>query len=82
MRTTLTLDDDVAAMLRRAQQLRKIRLRELVNQSLREGLASVMAPRPRGKPHRIKPVNLGHCRLANLDNITEALALFEGEAFR
>lgn len=82
MRTTLTLDDDVAAMLRRAQQLRKAGLKQIVNESLREGLARMMAPKARGKRYQIKPMNLGRCRLAGLDDITEALALSEGEGFR
>ena len=82
MRTTLTLDDDVAAMLRRAQQLRKAGLKQLVNEGLREGLARMMAPKTRRKPYRIKPIDLGRCRLAALDNIAEALALSEGESFR
>jgi hypothetical protein len=82
MRTTLTLDDDVAAMLRRAQQLRKAGLKQLVNEGLREGLARMMAPETRRKPYRVKPMDLGRCRLAALDNIAEALALSEGEGFR
>jgi hypothetical protein len=82
MRTTLTLDDDVAAMLRRAQQLRKVGLKQLVNEGLREGLARMMAPETRRKPYRVKPMDLGRCRLAALDNIAEALVLSEGEGFR
>ena len=82
MRTTLTLDDDVAALLRRAQQLRKARLKDIVNQALREGLANLITPRPRGKHYRIRAVNLGRCRLQNLDNSTEVLSLVEGEWFR
>jgi hypothetical protein len=82
MRTTLTLDDDVAAMLRRAQQLRKAGLKQLVNEGLREGLARMMAPETRRKPYRVKPMDLGRCRLAALDNIAEALALSEGEGFQ
>ena len=82
MRTTLTLDDDVAAMLRRAQQLRKAGLKQLVNEGLREGLARMMAPETRRKPYRVKLRDLGRRRLAALDNIAEALALSEGEGFR
>jgi len=82
MRTTLTLDDDVAAMLRRAQQVRKARLRQIVNEGLREGLANMMGPKPRRKTYRLKAMNLGRCRLPNLDNISEAVALSEGEGFR
>jgi hypothetical protein len=82
MRTTLTLDDDVAAMLKRAQQLRKKGLKQLVNEGLREGLATMIAPKPPRRRYRIKPLDLGRCRLPSLDNITEALTLLEGDDFR
>jgi hypothetical protein len=39
VRTTLTLDDDVARLLERVRKRRGITLKELVNKALREGLA-------------------------------------------
>ena len=38
MRTTLTLDDDVAAMLERLRKAREQSRKELVNEALRQGL--------------------------------------------
>lgn len=49
MRTTLTLDDDVAAKLRELAYRRKLPFREIVNLVLRRGLA---AQERRGKPAR------------------------------
>jgi hypothetical protein len=50
MRTTLTLDDDVAAKLRELAHRRKLTFREVVNGVLRRGLAAqeprVQSPRP------------------------------------
>jgi hypothetical protein len=82
MRTTLTLDDDIAAALRRFQQTRKLGLKAAVNELLRLGLLGAGAPRRRRKRYRLKPVRLARCRLPSLDNIGEVLTLIEGEPHR
>ena len=46
MRTTLSLDDDVAAELERVRQQRGVRFKEVVNDALRRGLRD-MSARPR-----------------------------------
>ena len=83
MRTTLTLDDDVATELARLQKARGERYKDLVNHILRLGLRELTAHarRPR-EPFRTRTVSLGACRIGNLDNIAEALAIAEGEDFR
>ncbi len=40
MRTTLTIDDDVAAMLKRESRRKGLSFKELVNSALRRGLAA------------------------------------------
>ncbi len=82
MRTTLTLDEDVAALLKRVRKARKGNLKQVVNEALRHGLQQMASPPPRGKPYRTTSVDLGRCRLQNLDDIAEALAVAEGESFR
>ena len=83
MRTTLTLEDDVAAMLKRLRRERKLRLKEAVNLALREGLVKLShPPLPRGAPYRTRAVSLGRCLLGSLDNVAEALAAAEGEGFK
>lgn len=82
MRTTLTLDDDVAALLSRARQARRGSLKVLVNEALRRGLVQLAAPAPPRKPFRTRSVSLGPCLLGNLDDVAEALAVAEGEAFK
>jgi hypothetical protein len=81
MRTTLTLDDDVAALLRRVQEARKVSLKEAVNQALRQGLQQMATP-PRRPPYRTPSVSLGRCLIGSIDDIAEALAAAEGEAFK
>jgi hypothetical protein len=82
MRTTLTLDDDVAALLARARKTRRASFKQIVNAALREGLQVVEPPRRRRPGFRTQPISLGRCLVGNLDNVAEVLALVEGEAFR
>ncbi len=82
MRTTLSLDDDVAALLVRLRRARQVRLKELVNEALRAGLRQVSAPPRKRKPYRTRTVSLGRCLAGNLDDVAEALAIAEGESFK
>jgi hypothetical protein len=83
VRTTLTLDDDVAIELRRLQRQRNESFRETVNALLRAGL-STSGPRKTGKRpvFRTEPASLGTPRLKSLDNISEVLGFAEGEEYR
>ena len=82
MRTTLTLDPDVAARLKRLRQRRDARFKDVVNEALREGLRALEEkPRSRAKAWT-KPVSLGGSRIGSLDNIAEVLAIAEHEAFK
>lgn len=72
MRTTLSLDDDVAAQLDAWRAKQNLTFKEAVNSALRRGLTELSRPKTR-KPFRTKPIDMGPCRLANLDNIWEVL---------
>lgn len=80
MRTTLTLDDDVARLVRRLQRKRGAKMKEIVNEALRVGLKQLEAPQPRSR-FRTKAVALG-LRVSNVDDVAETLALAEGDEFR
>ena len=82
MRTTLTLDDDVAVVLERMRKSRDVSLKELVNEGLRRGLKDMSSRPKRRERLRTRSVALGQLRIASLDNIGEALALAEGEAYK
>ena len=83
MRTTLTLDKDVAVALERLRRTRKASLKAVVNDALRQGLGRMAAPpaAPR-KPFRTRSLTLGRCLVGNIDNVAEVLAVAEGERFR
>ncbi len=58
MRTTLTLDDDVAAALKQQARLLDKPFKQIVNEALRRGLAlDVPVKRP---PYRVKPFRSGY----------------------
>jgi hypothetical protein len=82
MRTTLSLDDDVAALLRRAVTRRKEPLKKVLNDALREGLPRLLMPRPAREPYRTRPLKLGRCLIGSIDDIAEVLAIGEGEAHK
>lgn len=82
MRTTLTIDDDVAALLERLRKARSVGFKDLVNEALRRGLRDMTArPKPRA-PFRTGSVDLGRVLVPSIDNIAEVLAIAEGENFR
>jgi len=82
VRTTLTLDDDVAAALERMRRERNASLKALVNQALREGLQRMREPARGRETFRTRAVSLGRLRLGTIDNIAEALSIAEGDALK
>jgi hypothetical protein len=72
MRTTLSLGDNVAAKLESWRAKQNLSFEEAVNCVLRCGLNELSRPASR-KPFRTKPIDMGACRLANLDNVWEVL---------
>lgn len=80
MRTTLTLDDDVAETLQRLARGR--RFKEVANTALRLGLRAMESRAPDEAPlDRTEPVS-GGPRLLNLDDPWDAIAATEGEDTR
>lgn len=82
MRTTLTLDDDVAAALEHLREERHTTFRHVVNDALRAGVRTLEEGTPATRPQRTVPMDLGEPYLPNLDNYTEVLAYAEGEDFK
>ena len=82
MRTTLTLEDDVAALLKRAMARTKKSLKDQINEALRVGLTAESKATPAGCRRRLTHTYDGGRPLVNLDSVSEALAIAEGEAFR
>ncbi len=75
MRTTVTFDDDVAALLKQEMKRRGAGLKELVNQALRVGLT---APKPKRRRYKQKVLASGKVFIPT-ENVWEAIALAEGD---
>ena len=81
MRTTLTLDDDVAISLERLRQARRQSLKVVVNDLLRLGITAVERPSEARRPRFETAVaDTGHALLPDVDDIAEILELVEGDA--
>jgi hypothetical protein len=81
MRITITLEDDIAASLKRVGKLRRLKFKALVNLVLREGIKSMAGPVRKRKTFQTSSVDLGPCRIANVDNVGEVLAIVGSESF-
>ena len=82
MRTTLILDDDIAAKLKAESRDAGRPFRDVVNETLRRGLASRHATSQR-QPFRVQTRDLGEVKPGvTLDNVAELIEQVEGAAFR
>ena len=82
MRTTLTIDDDVAAELEQLRKKHDVGLKKLVNDILRQGLRELGSPPRKRKPFRTRSFHVGGVLVKSIDNTAELLAEIEGEAFQ
>jgi hypothetical protein len=83
MRTTLTLDTDVALALDRVRERDALSFKAVVNEALRRGLRVMDAERrkvPRQR-YRVRPWGSGGMRVS-VDNVVEALDWAEGHGRR
>jgi hypothetical protein len=78
MRTTLTLDDDVAVQIERLRKQRDMALKDVINEALRRGLSEMTA-----KPKKKEPFRTGvHDGGLLITDIKAALALLDEEEDR
>lgn len=82
MRTTVTFDPDVAAQIERLRAGQGRPFKEVVNQLLRLGLAQWDRQAPVRRGPYTTAVSLGRPRLPDLDDVSEALTLAEGDDHR
>ena len=78
MRTTLTLDEDVAERLKSEASRTRRPFKEVVNETLRRGLATRRLTKPR-QAFRVVTRDMGSLRPGlDLDNVEELLDRVEG----
>jgi hypothetical protein len=77
LRTTLTLEDDVAAAIERRRRQLNHTLKEEVNSLLRAGLVHVEERRPMQSGFRVEPLDVGELLLP-IDDVQSTLDIAEG----
>lgn len=83
MRTTVTLDDDLAVRLERRRTEYGGTFKDVVNEALRAGLTTLEAPDRPADGERVvtQPLPLGRRLVADVDDVADALAIGEGEDY-
>jgi hypothetical protein len=76
VRTTVTFDDDVAALLKKEMRKSGEPFKRVVNRAVRSGLSAPL--QPRRKPFKVTPINLGLPPDLSYDNVEELLDYLEG----
>jgi hypothetical protein len=82
MTTTLTLDDDIVALLEQLREERGLSFEAVLQVALKEGLLVLQKAAETRTPYRTPAVSLGRPHLPSLDNVGEVLASSEGEGSR
>jgi hypothetical protein len=78
VRTTLTLDEDVAKLLEKEVRKTGHSFKQVVNDTLRKGFTA--AKQPQRKPFKVKPIDLGLPR--DFDKVEDLLEYLEGPGHR
>ena len=81
MRTTLTIDDDVAALIEQEQRRSGESFKSTVNNLLRRGLTAARNPQPR-KRFVVTPRKMGLPSGLSYDSIPDLLEAIEGPYHR
>jgi len=77
VRTTLTLEDDLAKLLEKEARKSGHSFKQVVNDTLRRGLTA--AKQPVRKPFAVTPINTG---LPHYDKVEDVLEYLEGPDYR
>ncbi len=79
MRTTLTLDDDLAGLLHERARRRGVAFKRVVNEVIRSGLG--IEARPVADPPQVIPHSFGFRPGIDLDRLNQLADELEAEAF-
>lgn len=82
MRTTVTLDDDLAVRLEQVRAQRGASFKDVLNEAVRAGLATLETATQRSGEHRrTRVADLGD-PLIDVTNVWDAIGIAEGEDYR
>jgi hypothetical protein len=81
VRTTLTIDDDVASLLEKEMRRTGQPLKTTVNHLLRSGLQQAAAP-VKPKPFKVKAKRIGLPKEWTSGSVSELIEMLEGPGYR
>ena len=81
MRTTLTIDDDVAAILKKETRRKGMTFKEVINAALRRGLAVEQTPFTARATVVTRPHDFGFKPGVDLDKLNQLADELEAESF-
>lgn len=82
MRTTLTLEADLAAKLKELSRQKRTSFKQEVNDAIRAGLAVLSKPRNRDQPFQVEPSHCGFRPGVDTGRLNQLLDEIEAEEFR
>ncbi len=82
MRTTITIDDDIFKQIESIAEREGRTRRDVLNDTLRRGIQTARRNTTGRRRFETGSRDLGRCLILSIDNVTEALAVAEGEDFR
>jgi hypothetical protein len=83
VRTTVSLDDDLAIRLEQLRAERGTSFKDVLNDVIRRGLSTLSERQQAGRaPAATRPLAMGRRLVEDIDSVSNALAIAEGEAFR
>ena len=82
MRTTITLEHDVAQRAKAARARSGKTFKQVINDALRAGFDQLDEAPKKGKPFKVKPAKMGLRAGFSYDNVAELIAQAEGEDYR
>jgi hypothetical protein len=82
VRTTLTLENDVAIRIEHLQKRRQASFKDVINEVLRAGLDALDRGQTAGPPFKTTGFALGPSLVGSLDNVEEVLSRAEGDDHR
>ena len=82
MRTTITIDDDVFKQIESLAEAQQRSRRDVLNDTLRRGIRAVRQETGERARFTTRSKDLGQCLIPSLDNVSEVLAVAEGDDFK
>lgn len=81
MRTTLTIDDDLAGILQRRAHELGVPFKEVVNRTLRQGITKIDAVVPSKRKTKTRPHSFGFKPGIDLEKLNQLVDELEAEEF-